>query len=173
MAAESAKKKILVTGSNGLLGQKLVYLLRQRDDVALLATSKGENRINEKSGYVYEPLDITDRNAVEKIISSYTPDCIINTAAMTNVDACETKQDECRKINVDGVKNLVDSLSLLRPPTSDFRPLTSHFPPPTSPAILCADQPDSVEETSPCRPHPVSSRFSSIVSRALWWWRAS
>ena len=122
MAEESAKKKILITGSNGLLGQKLVYLLRQRDDVSLIATSKGENRLYEKSGYVYEPLDITDRNAVEKIISNFSPDCIINTAAMTNVDACETKQEECRKINVEAVENILNAIA--KPQTSNLKPQT-------------------------------------------------
>src|SRR2546428_14135264 len=115
-----AKRKILITGSNGLLGQKLVYLLRQREDVFLIATSKGENRLSEKSGYVYEPLDITDKNRIEKIIFDYSPDCIINTAAMTNVDACETKKEECRKLNVDAVQNMltVFSNSKLQTPNS-------------------------------------------------------
>lgn len=117
MATETAKKKILITGSNGLLGQKLVYLLRQRDDVSLIATSKGENRLHEKSGYVYEPLDITDQSAVEKIISDYFPDCIINTAAMTNVDACETKKEECRQLNVDAVQNIISAFSNSKPQT--------------------------------------------------------
>ena len=114
MTTGTAKKKILVTGTNGLLGQKLVYLLRQSDDVALMATSRGENRLYEKSGYVYVPLDITDKSAVERIISDYSPDCIINAAAMTNVDACETEKEECRQVNVESVKHLLDAISLLR-----------------------------------------------------------
>ena len=127
MASESAKKKILITGSNGLLGQKLVYLLRQRNDVSLIAPSKGENRLSEKSGYVYEPLDITDSRAVEKIISDYSPDCIINTAAMTNVDACETKQDECHKLNVEAVQNMLDVVSRLPTPNSGLRTHLIHL----------------------------------------------
>lgn len=122
--AEDAKKKILVTGSNGLLGQKLVYLLRQRNDISLVATSKGENRLHEKSGYRYEPLDIVDANATEEIISKYSPDCIINTAAMTNVDACETRREECKSINVDAVQNMINVLEQLQ--TSNFKSQT-HF----------------------------------------------
>mgnify|MGYP003337351470 CR=1 FL=1 len=109
--AEGAKKKILITGCNGMLGQKLVYLLRQRGDVELIATSKGENRLNEKSGYVYESLSIADRNETLKIISKYSPDCIINPAAMTNVDACETNREECRAINTNGVRNILDAIN--------------------------------------------------------------
>lgn len=106
----SAEKKILVTGSNGLLGQKLVYALRQREGIQLIATSRGENRLNEKAGYIYESLDITDKDQVQDVISKYRPDCIINTAAMTNVDACETKREECRLINVTAVENIISSI---------------------------------------------------------------
>jgi dTDP-4-dehydrorhamnose reductase len=108
--SENQAKKILVTGSNGLLGQKLVYALRQREDVRLIATSRGENRLKEKSGYTYEPLDITDKAQIQNIISEYKPDCIINTAAMTNVDACETKREECRLINVTAVEHIISSI---------------------------------------------------------------
>lgn len=101
-------KTILVTGSNGLLGQKLIYGLKDRTDVALIATAKGGNRINSKSGYLYEQLDITDKHAIEKIFAAYQPDCIIHTAAMTNVDACELQQAECRKLNIDAVNDLAN-----------------------------------------------------------------
>ena len=102
-------KKILVTGSNGLLGQKLVYALRDRRDVELIATSRGENRVKETSGYIYESLDITNETDVKSVIKKYLPDSIINTAAMTNVDPCETERELCWKMNVDSVKYLIDA----------------------------------------------------------------
>lgn len=104
------KKKILITGSNGLLGQKLVYNLLKRGNAEIIATSKGENRLKEKKGYIYEPLDITKKTEVETIIKKYCPDCVINTAAMTNVDACETQRAACWDINVTAVENIVDAL---------------------------------------------------------------
>ncbi len=104
-------KTILVTGSNGLLGQKLVYNLINRKDVKLIATSIGENRLIKKDGYIYEPLDITSKAEVENIIAKYNPDAVINTAAMTNVDACETKREECWALNVTAVKNFVDAIT--------------------------------------------------------------
>jgi dTDP-4-dehydrorhamnose reductase len=103
-------KKILITGSNGLLGQKLVYRLKERKDVDLIATSKGENRILNKDGYTYVSLDITSKEEVENTISKFLPDVIINTAAMTNVDACETQPEICRKLNVDAVSYLLKAV---------------------------------------------------------------
>ena len=78
--------KILITGSNGLLGQKLLYKLRKVSSVELIATSIGENRVSQQSNYKYIDLDITDENAVSKIILEQIPDVVINTATMTNVD---------------------------------------------------------------------------------------
>ena len=105
----SKVKKILITGSNGLLGQKLVYNLKQRKDVELYATAIGENRLIDKSGYSFLSLDITDRNNVNKVIENVGPEVIINTAAMTNVDACEINKEACWKINVDAVNYLVEA----------------------------------------------------------------
>ena len=41
------------------------------------------------------------------VVSKYKPDVIINTAAMTNVDQCETEQEECWKLNVTAVEHLI------------------------------------------------------------------
>lgn len=103
---------ILLTGSNGLLGQKIIYALCHKKNVTLIATSKGNNRTAKKDGYVYEPLDITDEKALSDIISKYKPTSIINTAAMTNVDACETDKENCRRMNVDAVKYLTDQCKI-------------------------------------------------------------
>ena len=100
--------RVLITGSNGLLGQKLVHKLRIDESVELIATSKGENRISEKIGYNYISLDVTKKEELEKVILSEKPDVIINTAAMTNVDACEDKKQECDVLNIDAVQCLTD-----------------------------------------------------------------
>jgi len=104
------KKKILITGSNGLLGQKIIYNLLKRGNAHIIATSKGENRLKEKKGYIYESLDITNKAEVEEIIKKHSPDCVINTAAMTNVDTCETQRKECWALNVTAVENIVEAL---------------------------------------------------------------
>ncbi|MEW6469182.1 MAG: SDR family oxidoreductase [Bacteroidota bacterium] len=119
-------KKILITGSNGMLGQKIVYGLlgdpycRLPEDVArsigqdaeIIATAKGENRLRKKTGYTYEPLDITDREQVQRVLARYRPDAVIHTAAMTNVDACELDQAACRAANVEAVRHIVDAMKL-------------------------------------------------------------
>jgi len=101
--------KILITGSNGLLGQKLLHKLRVDGSVELIATSRGENRVSEQSNYKYLALDITSKQEVEKIILAEKPDVVINTAAMTNVDFCEDKKHACDDLNVNAVKYLADS----------------------------------------------------------------
>jgi len=103
--------KILITGSNGLLGQKLLHKLRKDPSVAIIATSKSENRVSEKKGYRYISLDITNKCEVERIISEQKPHVVINTAAMTNVDLCEEKRQECDALNVDAVEYLADACS--------------------------------------------------------------
>ncbi|CAN5386941.1 dTDP-4-dehydrorhamnose reductase [soil metagenome] len=116
--------KILITGSNGLLGQKLVQALRNREDISLIATARGENRVNVKTGYIYESLDLTDDEKVTQVIHRYQPDCIIHTAAMTNVDACELDPEACELNNVTVVKYL---LKACKPFNTHFIQLSTDF----------------------------------------------
>ena len=101
--------KILITGSNGLLGQKILHKLRIDDRVELIATSRGKNRVSVESGYTYFSLDITSEKLVSKIILEQRPRVVINTAAMTNVDLCEHETKACNILNVDAVKYLADA----------------------------------------------------------------
>jgi dTDP-4-dehydrorhamnose reductase len=101
-------KKIIVTGSNGLLGQKVTELSIQDPEIELIATSIGPNRHNLKDGYTYEELDVLDLDRLNELVEIYQPDSIIHTAAMTNVDACEAERAKCYALNVQSVKNLVD-----------------------------------------------------------------
>jgi dTDP-4-dehydrorhamnose reductase len=117
--------KILITGSNGLLGQKLVYKLKQEKAWTLIATARGENRLVDKSGYIYQELDITNRENVQKIFSSLLPDVIINTAAMTNVDSCETDREGAWLMNAVSVDNQVRVLEDLQ--TDSYRPHFIHL----------------------------------------------
>ena len=102
-------KKVLLTGSNGLLGQKLINLYLRDKTIALIATARGENRYPVKNGYTYVSMDVTNASNVQDIITLHKPDTIIHTAAMTNVDACETDQEGAEKLNVDAVEYLVDA----------------------------------------------------------------
>lgn len=102
-------KKVLITGSNGLLGQKLVYKLKDRPDVELIATARGENRLLNKQGYRFLSMNIEDRSNVDAIINEVKPDCIIHTAAMTQVDDCELDHAACDRANVDAVRFIVEA----------------------------------------------------------------
>ena len=98
--------KVLITGSNGLLGQKLIGYYLQNPETEFVATARGENR-NLASGYRFRPMDITSREQVLQVIGDENPDVIINTAAMTQVDQCETDREACWELNVTAVENIV------------------------------------------------------------------
>ncbi len=109
MPSNHEKKRILVTGSNGLLGQKLVEQLAATPGIHTIATSKGQNRLPAFYGYEYYEMDITNRKQVEAVIKIAKPDVIIHTAAMTNVDQCEMEKEECWKLNVTAVEYLIEA----------------------------------------------------------------
>ncbi|MBQ2639492.1 MAG: dTDP-4-dehydrorhamnose reductase [Bacilli bacterium] len=89
-------KKYLVTGVNGQLGYDIVKELKMRGEEDIL-------------GVDIDVLDITDREQVMKIVKAYKPDVIFHCAAWTAVDKAEELEDKCRKVNVEGTKNLVDA----------------------------------------------------------------
>lgn len=101
------KKKILITGSNGLLGQKLVELLVSKAHIETIATARGENRLPFSKGYRYIEMDITSPEAVDQVFDTERPHVVIHTAAMTNVDQCELEKDACWKLNVTATETLV------------------------------------------------------------------
>lgn len=102
--------KVVVTGSNGLLGQKLVKLLTQQQGIEVFALSRGENRLSDREGYTYYNIDLTDAVRLKEKLALIQPDFLVHTAAMTNVDACETNKEECDRMNVEVVRNLVEIL---------------------------------------------------------------
>lgn len=109
----TVSKKVLITGSNGLLGQKLLDQLRNNNAYNVIATAKGEDRYLEQ-GYTYESLDVTNRDEVIAIMEKYKPDHVIHTAAMTNVDACESNKELCKKLNVDAVQYFIEACQQTR-----------------------------------------------------------
>jgi dTDP-4-dehydrorhamnose reductase len=100
--------KILVTGSNGLLGQKLTVLLQRTPGITLVATARGKSVLPLTSGR-FVSLDITDGNAVEQVLAEEKPDVVIHGAAMTQVDQCETEREQCWTANVTAVEHIVNA----------------------------------------------------------------
>lgn len=103
------KLRILITGSNGLLGQKLVSALRDDAEVELIATGRGDDRTPAPLGTRYHALDITSKADVDRVFDETRPDAVIHGAAMTNVDACETDPEACRLQNITATHHLVDA----------------------------------------------------------------
>lgn len=98
--------KILVTGSNGLLGQKLTRLLSDEKSVHLIATARGKSVLPILNGE-FHAMDIVNDEEVQRVIASTSPDVVIHTAAMTNVDQCETDKEGCWKANVSAVESII------------------------------------------------------------------
>ncbi|MDX1445945.1 SDR family oxidoreductase [Lishizhenia sp.] len=98
-------RKILVTGANGLLGQKIINQL-EKNGQEYIATGRGENRNPNCPADKYVSLDITIPSEVEACFQKLKPTHIINTAAMTNVDACEDDVEGCELLNVKAVEIL-------------------------------------------------------------------
>lgn len=86
-------KKIIITGCNGQLGREMNRLYAGNTDIELVNTDVDE-------------LDITSIDAVMKLAKEVNPYAIINCAAYTAVDACETNQDLAFKVNTIGPRNL-------------------------------------------------------------------
>lgn len=99
-------KTILVTGANGLLGQKVTEIFKHESTHRLILTDLHETA-EEPKGFDYFPLDITKKEDVKESVRKFAPDIIINCAAYTNVDGCETERELSWKVNVDAVKNLI------------------------------------------------------------------
>ena len=100
-------QKIVVTGSNGLLGQTLVNLL-DKSDYEVYALSRGVDRNITSSNYTYYNIDLIDFSEVKRILRKIDPHIIVNTAAMTNVDECEDNKKACDRINIELVEHLTE-----------------------------------------------------------------
>jgi len=78
---------------------------RESDFILKLSSVEKESFLD--YGHEYTQLDITDKEEVKKVLKFHSPDVIINCAAFTDVDKCETERELCWKLNVDAVKNLI------------------------------------------------------------------
>ena len=85
------KMKVLITGSTGMLGSDIKKLFSARYEV--ITPSR-------------EEMDIRKWDKVIEVIQKSSPDVVVNCAAFTDVDACETERQIAQKINVEGARNL-------------------------------------------------------------------
>ena len=115
--------RILITGSNGLLGQKIVKICLKRG-TDFLATSNGKNRNQDCPFDNYQEMDITNQNRISEIFNTYNPTHIIHTAALTNVDYCELNPEECQEVNVNATRKLWEEAQKIK---AHFQLLSTDF----------------------------------------------
>ncbi len=92
--------KILITGSGGMLGSDLTNLLRKK------TASPTHNDNIQVIEAPHEKLDISLKADVSEVVSRNNPDIIINCAAFTNVDKCETERETAFNVNTMGPKHI-------------------------------------------------------------------
>jgi len=105
------KRRIIITGANGMLGQRLFEFYSRLNDIELLASSVEDDFVFKNQNYIQA--DISNRNELKKIIYDFCPDFIINVAAYTNVDKSETDRETAWKINVKGVEYISEAARVL------------------------------------------------------------
>ena len=95
--------KVLVTGTSGQLGFDVMEELARRGHSGV-----GADRADSEAEFEHVVLDITDKEAVTRVITEVKPDAVVHCAAWTNVDAAEDPANlrAVRAVNVDGTENL-------------------------------------------------------------------
>ena len=98
--------RVLITGVRGLLGTELFRQLQDRVETI----GWGRTRLPEgvSPSLVYESVDITEQEKVRSSLDRWRPQVVVHTAAMTDVDACETDPAAARRINADGTRTLAE-----------------------------------------------------------------
>ena len=95
---------ILVTGANGQLGNEMRIISKNTDDNYTFTD------VVEVEGVETTLLDITDVDAISRIVKEKDIRCIVNCAAYTNVDKAESDEALCRKLNADAPKLLAEAM---------------------------------------------------------------
>lgn len=96
--------KILVTGANGQLGREMRIVSRDTDHEFVFTD------VVEAEGVQTTRLDITNLEAVRRIVREEQIDCIVNCAAYTNVDKAESDEAFCRVLNAEAPRNLAQAM---------------------------------------------------------------
>ena len=100
--------KILITGSNGLLGQHLIPQLAVRHH-QVIAMGRGPLRVSLDKAVQYHDLDITKSRSIRDFIRQQAPNVLVLSAAITQVDDCERDHLRSESVNVDATENLLDA----------------------------------------------------------------
>jgi len=107
------KKRIFVTGSNGMLGQRIVHYFSKLENVELMACSVEDKQVPGDKEVEYIQCDLRKRESIKSAVLNFYPDFIINAAAFTNVDLSESDRENAWKLNVKGVEYLAETCRVL------------------------------------------------------------
>jgi len=115
----SNKKNLLITGGAGFIGSHLVinlvkkysnYRIINVDSLTYASNLKNLAEIQNSQNYIFEKIDIRDKNAISQILIKYEIDNIIHLAAESHVDNSINNPLEFAETNVMGTLNLLDSV---------------------------------------------------------------
>lgn len=98
--------RVLITGANGLLGQALVRRMSQNREYDVLATARDDAPRFEDASCGYTPLDVTQPDDVAAVFQDFTPNVVVNCAALSDVAACEENRNEAWAVNARAVKTI-------------------------------------------------------------------
>ena len=101
--------RILITGANGLLGQALVHRMSRFPEYDVLATGRDDTPRFDGGSCGYAPLDVTNPDAVDTLFHDFTPNVVINCAAVSDIGACEADRDRAWDVNATAVQTLADA----------------------------------------------------------------
>ncbi len=106
--------RILITGSNGFLGQHLTDFLSQKG-FTVYALSRGNNQNRITTGLNYHTVNLTDKAQVLNALEQIRPTVIIHNAAMSKPDVCDADKEACTIQNVEATDYLLKASTPLNP----------------------------------------------------------
>jgi len=138
------KEKVLVFGAKGMLGSALVPLLEKKFETL---------------GYSHAEVDIADKEKVTSFIHDFQPNWVVNCAAMTNVDGCETNIEQAFKVNRDGARNIAEALLGVK--GAKMVHISTDF-------VFDGTKNSPYVETDPVNPQGVYGKSKEEGERAIW-----
>jgi dTDP-4-dehydrorhamnose reductase len=96
-------ERILIVGASGLLGNRMMDLWASGNEVS---GTYGRHRVDYKNAY---NLDVTQEDAVARLMEKISPDLIVDTHGISSIDYCESHKEEASRINVDGTRIIAEN----------------------------------------------------------------
>jgi dTDP-4-dehydrorhamnose reductase len=97
------KKKLLVTGYGGFVAGSLVWQAGREWDLDVFSLDKLPE---ERDGFRCWQFDLCDMTRLRKTFAKVKPDAVVHTAALANIDYCQSHQDEAERVNVGATREL-------------------------------------------------------------------